>query len=210
MSSADEGGPLAFLLSRPLYVGCRVLVQPNDDRGTVMQITTYAAGDQVADARYTVHLDAGGDLTDVAHGDLQRDNPEEAVRRITKRRGESWLRAGDAIGAVLSDESLVRWHRTHADDNLMSQPTMIPTLVDDLDALTAMRVWRAEIDTTERRLIEAAREKGASWDQVGLALGFPVKSAKQAGRQRWRRLAGPTAPVPVTLPAPDAEVASNG
>src|SRR5262249_13698031 len=42
----------------------------------------------------------------------------------------------------------------------------------------------------ERQLIEAPRAKGATWEQIGLALGSPERSAKQRARGRWRALGG--------------------
>jgi len=54
-------------------------------------------------------------------------------------------------------------------------------------ALALLPGLRDGLDASERRLIEAARERGASWAQLAAPLG--VRS-RQAAEQRYRRLVG--------------------
>jgi len=58
---------------------------------------------------------------------------------------------------------------------------------DVQDALRLLPGLRDELDCAERRLIEAARDRGASWAALAAPLG--VRS-RQAAEQRHRRLAG--------------------
>jgi len=58
---------------------------------------------------------------------------------------------------------------------------------DVQDALRLLPELRGELDSVERRLIEAARVRGASWAALAAPLG--VRS-RQAAEQRYRRLAG--------------------
>lgn len=65
-----------------------------------------------------------------------------------------------------------------------------PEAPEPLDALRLLAGLRAELDAAERRLIEAARDRGASWARIATSLGL---SSRQAAEQRWLRLsAGPT------------------
>src|SRR5262244_4105702 len=63
-------------------------------------------------------------------------------------------------------------------------------LVNDLDALSLVAQAGNDLDSAERQLIEALHAKGATWEQIGLALGSPERSAKQRARGRWRALGG--------------------
>ncbi|MFY1693569.1 hypothetical protein [Plantactinospora sp. WMMB782] len=58
------------------------------------------------------------------------------------------------------------------------------------EPLAAMRLLaglRAGLDEAERQLIEAARQRRASWAQIATALGL---ASRQAAEQRWVRLSG--------------------
>jgi hypothetical protein len=70
---------------------------------------------------------------------------------------------------------------------------------DVQDALRLLPGLREELDCAERRLIEAARDRGASWAALAAPLG--VRS-RQAAEQRYRRLAGGelTGPDPIRDP----------
>jgi len=61
------------------------------------------------------------------------------------------------------------------------------TAEDVQDALRLLPGLRDELDSAERRLIEAARDRGASW--AALAAPLRVRS-RQAAEQRYLRLAG--------------------
>lgn len=56
---------------------------------------------------------------------------------------------------------------------------------EPLDALTALRALRDELDAWEPRLIELARADGASWAQLAPALGV---GTRQAAERRYLRL----------------------
>lgn len=58
---------------------------------------------------------------------------------------------------------------------------------ESLSALSVLAALRADLDRTERALIDAAREGGASWLAVARALGL---RSRQAAEQRRRRLRG--------------------
>ncbi|MEO3819247.1 hypothetical protein [Plantactinospora sp. B24E8] len=60
-----------------------------------------------------------------------------------------------------------------------------PTAGQVLDALVQLRHLRAELATWEPRLIEAARERGASWADLAPALGV---ASRQAAERRYLRL----------------------
>lgn len=52
-------------------------------------------------------------------------------------------------------------------------------------ALSRLAATRKELDLIERRLIEAARARDASWARIATALGV---TSRQAAEQRWLRL----------------------
>jgi hypothetical protein len=56
-----------------------------------------------------------------------------------------------------------------------------------LAALRLLDRVRATLDDAERRLIETARDRGASWTRISAALGL---ASRQAAEQRWLRLCG--------------------
>jgi hypothetical protein len=72
----------------------------------------------------------------------------------------------------------------------------------DVDAdrlLTALRLvggLRSHLDDLERQLIEAARDRDASWSRIADCLGL---ATRQAAEQRWLRLSGQSTrdPMPV-------------
>lgn len=57
--------------------------------------------------------------------------------------------------------------------------------MDPLARLRALRARRARLDDEERRLIAAARDSGASWQDIATALGIRTR---QGAEQRYRRL----------------------
>ncbi|MDP9792616.1 hypothetical protein J2S43_001128 [Catenuloplanes nepalensis] len=64
-----------------------------------------------------------------------------------------------------------------------------PALSDYLDALAGIQAYRRQVDQDELRLIDAARAAGATWQQIGLALGSDHGGAKQRGHRRQQALA---------------------
>lgn len=69
-----------------------------------------------------------------------------------------------------------------------------------LDALTLMPRYRSNVDETERLLIQAARDADVSWEEIGVALGYPVP-ARQSAYKRAKAL-GIAAATPPTPPRP--------
>lgn len=63
-----------------------------------------------------------------------------------------------------------------------------PTLNDLLDALSLFAMYREQTDDMEGRIIDAARKAGASWEQVGLVLGYTRDGARQGASQRRKKL----------------------
>ncbi|MFC7535251.1 hypothetical protein [Actinoplanes sp. GCM10030250] len=59
-------------------------------------------------------------------------------------------------------------------------------MAEELDQLAEIRAARSRLDEQELALIERARYAGATWSQVGAALGL---ASRQAAEQRRRRLA---------------------
>lgn len=62
-----------------------------------------------------------------------------------------------------------------------------PGVGEVLAALALTPRLRSDLDRAERRLIDTAREQGASWQDIAAALGL---RSRQAAEQRWLRLAG--------------------
>lgn len=100
----------------------------------------------------------------------------------------------EAVGAV----SAALWaHEYYADDaengdawltperrRDMRSYHPVPTRDDVLDALAQILRARAEVDRDEARLIDTARGHGVEWEEIGEALGYPRRSAKQSARAR--------------------------
>ncbi len=112
------------------------------------------------------------------------------------RRGEI-VTAGDAVQAV----SLALWSRDYAhtrEDYTAEQVAgelaryPEPTRDDVLDALVNVVDYRRAVDGDELRLIDAARALGVEWDEIGEALGYPARSAKQSARARRSGLMKPS------------------
>jgi hypothetical protein len=61
------------------------------------------------------------------------------------------------------------------------------TAEDFAAALKLIPILQEDLETDERRLIEAARDFGMSWGQLAAALG---RSSRQAMFQRYKRLGG--------------------
>lgn len=56
--------------------------------------------------------------------------------------------------------------------------------VSTLDVLTALAVALAALQEAERGWLEAARDEGRSWTEIGHALGITPQSARQRLRGR--------------------------
>lgn len=115
---------------------------------------------------YTVAMDDGTTRADVPahevhHAHETTVDPVEIVRRV-------------ALAEFVAPDR--EWN---------DQPA--PTLTDDLDALAQVADARTFLGYDEARLIDAARTRGATWEQIGLALGSPPTSAKQRAQQRAHR-----------------------
>jgi hypothetical protein len=82
-----------------------------------------------------------------------------------------------------------------AHDNAVQFPqpaarTPNPSQGDVLVALTAVPGARDWVDSDERTLVAAARRRGASWQEIGVALGYKPRGARQAALGRYKRLGG--------------------
>jgi hypothetical protein len=180
---------------RLLLPGTRVYVGDDQEHATITHCrpigdaaTTRPAG--TGSYGYDVHLDTGTDLTGLPASAVTRTSDGDAKKRLAPF-VEGYLTAVDAVRAVSTAEFVASYDAEHPGE--MGVPRGgAPTVRDDLDALSLAAAARSEIDNDERRLIEGARAKGANWEQVGLALGSPVRSAKQRGRGRWKALGGTT------------------
>lgn len=96
--------------------------------------------------------------------------------------------SGDAVNAVTMSLWAHGYYTDAADaDDLKRYP--VPTRDDVLDALAQIVDYRSNVDDDEHRLILAARELGVEWEEIGEALGYPTRSAKQSARARASRLA---------------------
>lgn len=63
-----------------------------------------------------------------------------------------------------------------------------PTPDDLLDALSLFAMYREQTNDMESRIIDAAREAGASWERIGLVLGYARDGARQGANQRRKKL----------------------
>jgi len=71
-----------------------------------------------------------------------------------------------------------------------------PDQADCLNALRLVDERRVMAEYEERMLIHGARRFGATWHQIGEALGYPAATAAQRAQKRWKYLA-PYDPYPV-------------
>jgi hypothetical protein len=195
-SMSDHNAPVSP--PRPLLAGTRVYVGDDQEHATVTRCR--AVGDAAATRpagagpyEYDVHLDTGTDLAGIPESAVTRMSDGDAKKRLAPFAADGYLTAVDAVRAVSLAEFDASYNAEHP-DALGGSPGVAPTVRDDLDALSLVAAARSQIDTDELRLIDSARAKGATWEQVGLALGSPVRSAKQRGRGRWKALGGTTAP----------------
>jgi hypothetical protein len=92
--------------------------------------------------------------------------------------------------------------RVHAPRSRAQQPDSTkperagpgPARADDLPELPLIAQSRKHLDSVERQLIEAARAKGATWKQIGLALGSPNAAPGRALTADGRRRRQPLTP----------------
>ncbi len=122
----------------------------------------------------------------------------QVVGRLRRRFGVPATDAGAAVRAVTT--ALSRWQAARGEPTRFTEPDYIDDVIepaaasrepdpdDVIDALRAVGAWRAEVDESERALIEAARGAGATWEAIGTALGAPPSSARQRGFYRARSL----------------------
>ncbi len=79
-------------------------------------------------------------------------------------------------------------------DALLAQPDP-----DPLEVMTLAAQYQRYLDAIAERAIPAARSSGATWEQIGSAVG----TTRQAAWQRYRFLLGNTTLVdPVVIPCP--------
>lgn len=160
---------------RPIthYVGERFLTA-DGERGTITDVTHFGQLG-VDPPRYRLRLDTGEDR-EVSHDDLDAETAG-ARARLERQFGESDDPASP-IRAVSDRLTRAQYRADHE----------TPSRTDLLDALTLIAGWRKLVDFTERHLIEGAREAGATWEQIGLVLGYTPAGAKQGASQRHKKL----------------------
>ncbi|WP_433060850.1 DNA-binding protein [Dactylosporangium sp. CS-033363] len=126
------------------------------------------------------------------------DRPDPAARRaervygalahLTERHaGSPELRSRHVHADVAAPHEVVRVAAAMAAGSIPPAPGE-PAL-DESDlvaALTLLPDVRAELDTTELYLLQTARERGMTWQDIALSLGL---GTPQAARQRYERLA---------------------
>ncbi|MEE6262007.1 hypothetical protein [Plantactinospora sonchi] len=106
----------------------------------------------------TPRRQATSDPSDAVHGDRQHPRP----------------------GSQTGSERLLRAHAA-----VLAAAVPAEGQSDPLAALQLLGEVRSGLDETERCLIEAARQTGASWARIAAALGL---GSRQAAEQRWLRL----------------------
>ncbi|WP_433219493.1 DNA-binding protein [Dactylosporangium sp. CS-047395] len=126
------------------------------------------------------------------------DRPDPAARRaervyaalthLTERHaGSPELRSRHVHADVAAPHEVVRVAAAMAAGSIPPAPGE-PAL-DESDlvaALTLLPDVRAELDATELYLLQTARERGMTWQDIALSLGL---GTPQAARQRYERLA---------------------
>jgi hypothetical protein len=170
--------------------GSRVYYGPDLQRATIIR-TRRPATDPTGPWVYDLHLDRGGDLVDIAASEVESMGPYDGLERLAPRWRKLGNRAGDAVRAVARAEWAVsRYGPPGAEQAELvgTDDIPVPTLDDDLDALSLMGAYRAEVDRDEQELIAAARARGVSWEQIGLVLGSPPGIAAQRAQDRWKAL----------------------
>jgi hypothetical protein len=234
--TADEADLRARLirLRRLHFAGnrVRVLDEPLTDaapygppadqirRGVVTDVRTVPGADP-PDYRYTVRLDAGGEVSDVP-GELLDDEHAAApiVRRLSPRwMGTAWSASTALVEKIADAARRDQWNRTHPPAEHHGKwddpPVPSPTVDDLLDALALMGDYRQRVDETERALMAEARARGATWDQIGLVLGYKPGAARQSATALFTRRGGdpkravPLPPAAATTEAPETEGADT-
>ncbi|MER5864771.1 DNA-binding protein [Kitasatospora sp. NPDC002040] len=132
-----------------------------------------------------VRLSAPFDVPDAAEEHGRRQYP--ALLRITERHahGEArarWEEQRMPLGPVDA------WRRVVmlAGGGAVPEEGAAPVDADDLAAALTLVQWaRAEVDEWELGLLEMARGRGLTWQQIAVNLGL---GSAQAARQRHKRL----------------------
>ncbi|MER5608288.1 endonuclease domain-containing protein [Micromonospora tulbaghiae] len=93
-----------------------------------------------------------------------------------------------AILAMAVLYSSVTGHQRDSQGIGPSAPPTTDSIAGWLDELRRVEGDRRQLDIAEARLIERAREDGATWEQVGLALGYSPSAATSGGHARAKRL----------------------
>jgi len=155
-------------------------VRLGDQWSTVTRIIRTPAGE----LRYLLHLDSGSDV-EAGHDEVQMVSQYRTLDLLTAR-GYGSGGYVDVVSAVLRPAQRIAWNAAHPDDQMAVGTT--PPMDDLLDALSLISAWREQVDISERELIDAARAAGATWEQIGLILGYTAKGAKQGASQRRKAL----------------------
>lgn len=119
---------------------------------------------------------------------LRLDGWQAAARALAARLGLTNRSPLYLVGKIAQDAWRQRYY--------VDQPNMIrpgdldPDLPTVLDALALVPAARYALDTDELGLIVSARVAGATWEQIGVALGAQQSGARQTARGKYKRLGG--------------------
>lgn len=131
------------------------------------------------------------DLAREREVDATGANSRRVLPRLASNLADRIKSKTTSVRALTSKIAQSTWHRMY----YAGQPNMIAREPDYdvdavLDAIRLMPAVRRAVDVDERDLISAARAKGATWAQIGDALGSPPSSARTVARNRYARLGG--------------------
>ena len=153
-------------------------------RATVSKVLTWEGGPP--EWRYLIHLDTGEDI-EARHDQIgfQGDHSTRERLEAAGFTGDSWGFTS-AVNEVVYANRGYDYFAKHPEDGPPARPQ--PSQDNIIDALSLLPRCREEFDGHERELIDAARAAGATWEQIGLALGYTVKGARQGASQRRKKL----------------------
>lgn len=133
--------------------------------------------------------------------ELRKQSPEDVVDRLARftlaNRHGTYVTRPAALDGVTASIDSEPGDKTQAALELPCSDEV--TLDDTLSALLLVPYERRHLDRVERELIEAAMDRGATWEQVGSfyrgnspgdSVGPPKGVSKQSMQRRYRRLGG--------------------
>lgn len=143
-----------------------------------------------ATIRYTVRLDTGDVLVDVEGARLDSERTggyDHDPRERLRERYATTERYGFASPELIAEVFYNERRRLRPDDYL-GPPEIAPTDEDVLDALACLADARSDLDLYERCLLDWARDRGITWETIGLTLGYKPEGARSGAQGRRARL----------------------